>query len=108
MFLADHRIAPPRRLLLPLGAGLIILTSALKGPALADNATFVISANEGYGIIDCLADGVACGRIVADAWCEAHGKGPAVAFGLAADVTASIGKPVPKTQPGDVIISCGE
>ena len=52
---------------------------------------------------------MACGRIVADAWCESHAKGPAVAYGLASDVTGSTGLPAPKKPaPDDVIITCGE
>ena len=43
----------------------------------ADGQTFIIAAMDGYGVEDCLADGAECGHVVADAWCEAHGHGPA-------------------------------
>lgn len=43
--------------------------------------TFTISAASGYGVEDCLAEGGECGRVVADAWCEAHGRGGALKFG---------------------------
>jgi hypothetical protein len=58
----------------------------------ADDATFVISANDGYGLGDCLASGNDCGRIVANAWCEAQGFRSAASFGLAQaeDVTGAI------------------
>ena len=58
----------------------------------ADDATFVISANDGYGIGDCLASGNECGKIVANAWCEAQGFRSAASFGLAQaeDVTGAI------------------
>ena len=42
---------------------------------------YVVAANDGYGLEDCLAVGSDCGRVVADAWCEAHGRGHAVGFG---------------------------
>jgi hypothetical protein len=70
-------------------AGLIAI-AAFNAPARASE-TFVIGALDGYGIGDCLANRTSCGRIVADAWCEAHGLANALAFGPAEDVTASIG-----------------
>lgn len=48
---------------------------------IADRATFVIPASEGYGIADCLLGGDGCGEIVAQSWCEAHGYGTVSAFG---------------------------
>jgi len=43
---------------------------------------YEIAANDGYGLEDCLSTGGECGRVVADAWCEAHGHGHALSFGL--------------------------
>ena len=55
-------------------------------------ASFLIPANDGYGVADCLAHGRGLRRIVANAWCEAHGLGKAAQFGPVdpADVTASV------------------
>jgi hypothetical protein len=51
-------------------------------PSKAQGAnTFEIAATSGYGVEDCLGDGGECGRVVADAWCEAHGQGAALKFG---------------------------
>lgn len=44
--------------------------------------TFVLAANDTYGVEDCLLTKDDCGQIVADGWCEAHGAGKAVNFGL--------------------------
>src|SRR3954453_6021436 len=65
-------------------------TSRAGGPD--KDATFVISANDGYGLGDCLASGNECGKIVANAWCEAQGFRTAASFGLAQaeDVTGAI------------------
>jgi hypothetical protein len=52
-------------------------------------ATFVVPANDGYGVAGCLLNGGDCGKIVANAWCEAHGYGRAETFGIAADALAS-------------------
>jgi hypothetical protein len=61
-------------------------------PAGAADRSFIIPANDGYGIADCLGEGGACGRMVADAWCAAQGMGKARAFGPAeaTDMTASL------------------
>ena len=58
--------------------------AAFSLPALASDAptTFVLSANDTYGVEDCLLTKEDCGQIVADGWCEAHGVGKAVNFGL--------------------------
>jgi hypothetical protein len=53
-------------------------TSATAG----ETHAFVIAANDGYGVEDCLAGSSECGQVVADAWCEAHGHGSAISFGL--------------------------
>ena len=70
---------------------------------------FIIAAADGYGVEDCLAEGGECGRIVADAWCEAHGHGPALAFGVADDVTGAIsgGAAAPVTDR-PYMVRCGD
>ena len=54
---------------------------AMSASALAANSTYVIAADEGYGVEDCLLGAGECGQVVADAWCEAHGAGNAIQFG---------------------------
>lgn len=58
----------------------------------AEERRFLIPANDGYGLADCLEVGSSCGGIVANAWCEAKGFREATAFGRAepSDVTASV------------------
>ena len=59
-----------------------ILTISDVHPVKAQGGnTFVIAATSGYGVEDCLGEGGECGRVVADAWCEAHGQGAALKFG---------------------------
>lgn len=60
------------------------LKAAQPGPA-----TFLIPASEGYGVADCLSAGSECGRVVADAYCEAQGYGRSTAFGVAAKEEAT-------------------
>jgi hypothetical protein len=107
--LSKHRLI--LRMSLPLTAFCALAAILIRVPVKADSATtFVIPANDGYGLGECLTGGKPCGRIVADAWCEAHGRGPARAFGRAEDITASIGPAAMKTAatPGSIIVSCGE
>lgn len=67
--------------------------------------TFLIPASDGYGVGDCLASGAECGRVVADAWCEAQGFARAARFGQVApeDVTASTGS---RRQVAPVSVTC--
>jgi hypothetical protein len=92
-------------------AGLSLTSLATtSGPALAEGGhSVVIPANDGYGLAECLADGAPCGRIVADAWCEAQGYGKADTFGPAdpAEVTSSIAvKTPPQTAPKAYTVTC--
>ncbi len=109
MMIASSAATPFRRVLIPLGAALVALAALARAPAQAEPRTFVLDQHEGYGVTACLVDGVACGKIVANAFCESQGLGPAVAWGSAADVTGAIGdKPGAKLPATSVIITCGD
>ena len=109
MMIANHAESPLRRVLVPLGAGLVALATFARGPAQAAPRTFILDQHEGYGVISCLVDGIPCGKIIANAFCESQGFGQAVAWGVASDVTASISdRPAPKIAPGSVLITCGD
>lgn len=94
------------------------LAAALFVAALVPSAAFAqskpkmltIPANSGYGIEECFSPGMSCGKTVADAYCEAHGYGAALAFGKAEDVTASIvpASTAPASARGDLVVACGE
>jgi hypothetical protein len=78
-----------RRLL----ASAIVAAGCVTAAAAAETGrSFVIPANDGYGLGECLATGAPCGRLVADAWCEAQGLGKAESFGPAdaTDVTGTV------------------
>jgi hypothetical protein len=49
----------------------------------------LIPSNDGYGLSDCVADGKPCGKIVADAWCQANGHQSARSFGRAASISSA-------------------
>jgi len=95
------------QILLSAAAGGLFLM-AMQVSARAGNQTFIIPANDGYGISECLAPGATCGKVVADAVCEAHGLAEALTFGSSDDITASIAAPAPRIQPGSMIVTCKE
>jgi hypothetical protein len=111
MMIAEISEHPFRRIVVPLGVGLIALAALSRAPAQAEPRTYVVESREGYGISDCFTRGVACGKVAANAWCESQGRGAAVAFGLASDVTGAIAdkeKSGEKPAADSVIITCGD
>ena len=71
------------------------------------NATFLIPASDGYGVADCLTGANHCGRIVANAWCEAHGFSRAETFGHAIeDVTGSTEATMSSRSARPIAITC--
>jgi hypothetical protein len=74
-----------------------------------ESQSFIVPASDGYGVQDCLGGEGDCGQVVADAWCEAHGHGAALAFGKTDDVTGAIKASVtPKMPAGAYFVTCGE
>lgn len=74
------------------GAALLAVVPNEASQAASSNATFIVPANDGYGVGDCALAGGACGQVVANQWCEAQGFARATSFGAAdpADVTGAI------------------
>ena len=96
-------------------ASLAIAFTSVGACHAASRQTFIIPQSDGYGIGECFSEGRDCARVVADAWCEAHGNGHAIAYGRAEDTTASIISPASSDAgesqgiiPGSIVISCGE
>jgi hypothetical protein len=114
----EHNFFP--HILIPLIGGLFVI-AALHSAARAESSvgsmgpnSFIVSGDDGYGMKDCIRGGEECAKIVADAWCEAHGHGAARAYGRAGDITASIQKSAATSAPAsriadeDIFIACGE
>lgn len=90
-----------RRMLAVFGFATLVATASASlviGPKAAASAaaaeeTFVIPASDGYGVADCLSGNAECGKVVANAWCEAQGYVTAASFGIVApeEVTGSTG-----------------
>lgn len=81
--------------------------SAHSTPAEPRKKEFVIANDDGYGTSDCLTKSTACGKIVADAWCESKGFARSVAYRL-----AERGETTQSIRAGSVqeafVISCSE
>ena len=69
--------------------------------------TFMIAAAAGYGVEDCLGEGSECGKVVADAWCQAHGGGAALKFGRSGGDADAISK-ASSSVPKPYFIMCGD
>jgi len=82
--------------------------AAAAPAAFAAPHTLVIGGDDGYGTSACLADGGACGKVVADALCEQQGFGNAATFRRASaeDITASTGT-VPAARDA-FVINCAD
>ena len=79
---------------------LAAIIGATAGLSAQEPSTFIIAAGQGYGVEDCLAEGGECGHVVANAWCEAHGRGEALRFGRSDGGGAADARPY--------FITCGD
>lgn len=87
----------------------LLVVSASHAPSQAQGGhMLVIPASDGYGFDDCLSANKACGHVIADAWCEAHGLSASTSFGKAEDITASVsdGKPTQRIEPNSYVVNC--
>lgn len=100
-----HPLAP----LLALGASALLVLGMMANAAAQSlpHGVYVIPAG-GYSVDECVAKSTDCGRVVANAWCEANGHGAARAFGVASDVTFSADARIKSPPPDAVVIACAD
>lgn len=104
----DQRRKTFRAVLFIISGVLTVFAIGLSAKA-AGSQILIIPPDDGYGFQECLAAKSACGLIVADAWCEAHGLAASKAFGRAEDITATMTEErPPNITPGSFIVACGE
>lgn len=130
LFSIDGPLPP---ILLPIGGALLALALS-RGPAQADPVlaigpapkltmrvnslpapspvqkthTFFIAQKDGYGLSDCLLSGAACGQVVANSWCSAHGWGLAKVWGSTNDMTASTAGDAKAPPKDHIALTCAE
>lgn len=100
---------PIKYLVLACAMGLSFVAGKATPAQAAEAQDFVIADDAGYGIADCMKPGMECGRVMADAFCQSHGRTAAAAFGLADDTAGSTKISLQSIQhtPGDaVVIRC--
>ena len=94
------------------GLGVLVVSlfvaAAPLGARAGETHEYEIAGNDGYGLEDCLSSGSECGRVVADAWCEAHGHGASISYGPADDVTGAIQSAATHAAGAPYVISCSD
>lgn len=96
-----------------IGAGMSLAVLPASDTVAAPKAerTYLIPAGDGYGVADCIASKSECGKIVANAWCEAQGHRVAKAYGLASaeDFTGSTPRlAADSAAERPLVITCGQ
>lgn len=83
-------------------AAAVTLVPASRSKA-AEGRTFMVPVNDGYGVGECIASGsTTCGKVVADAWCEAQGFRRSASVGPAdVETTGSI-----ERAPRRIAVTC--
>jgi len=109
MFIASPGRRNLFRLVLFIISG-VLAAFALGIPAkAAGTRILVIPSDDGYGFQECLSAKSACGLVVANAWCEAHGLKASISFGPVEDVvSATDAAPPANIRPGSFLVACGE
>lgn len=104
-----------RRAFAMLGLGSAVLFAAASLTLLPNGtqasptqATFFVPAADGYGVAECLISNQACGQVVADTWCGAHGYAKAVSFRQTApdELTGSIQKASFAPRETPIAVTC--
>lgn len=94
--------------LLALGAAALLALSATGAIAQSPQPGVYFMPAGGYSVDECLAKSAECGRVVANAWCEANGHGKARAYGSASDITFSAGVEVKAPPRNTIVIACAD
>jgi hypothetical protein len=105
-----------RRTFAVLGFSALVSAAVAGGTLLLPNpteaspteTTFLVPANDGYGVADCLISGAACGHVVAKTWCEAQGYARAVSFRQAesAETTGTVQTIALSSKERPIAITC--
>jgi hypothetical protein len=97
------------RMILSILAALLVLAASHRALRAATGHSFILSPADPYGVKDCQGKTQGCNQVVASAWCEAHGYGEALAYGMADDVTGTIAGTQPaKPDPNSLLLTCGD
>lgn len=87
----------------------LLLLATQNAAAAPETKDFILPADDGYGMNDCLGETGACGQMIADAWCKANGLAKSIAYGPIdpAEITASISTAkISHTAPTAYSVTC--
>jgi hypothetical protein len=97
------KVASSAIALIPLVLGVVIGVGEFGGAKADEIHAYLMAANDGYGLADCLSGGE-CGQVVADAFCEAQGHGSAISFGPQSRFTGAGAKISTTAEP--YVVNC--
>ncbi len=95
-------------------SALLVVASIPVGTALAGDPLvrdFIVPVDDGYGMDDCLAEGGACAKLIADSWCQVNGMKTSLHYvaAEATEITASLSKKtVDRLPTPSYIVTCSE
>ena len=90
----------PQLILFAAGA---VLAFPLTEVRAEESRTLTIPPNDGYGFEECLKAGSACGFVLADAWCKAHGFAGSKGFAPANETIGAADTPA-----GSFHVTCAD
>jgi hypothetical protein len=85
------------------------LPLSLAQAASAPVRDFIVPVDDGYGMDDCMAEGGACAKLIADSWCQVNGMKKSLHYVAAdvTDITASLSKKIQDRVPTpSYIVTC--
>ena len=87
------------------------LPASLAGAANPAVRDFIVPADDGYGMDECMAEGGPCAKLIADSWCQVNGMKTSLHYvaAEASDVTASLSKKITDRLPTpSYIVTCSD
>jgi hypothetical protein len=87
-----------------------VFSASVALSANSSQRDFVVPADDGYGMDDCLAEGGPCAKLIADSWCQVNGMKASVSYSAAdmTDMTASLSKKASKQAVPSYIVTCAD
>ena len=91
-----------------LASAVPISLAVAANPSVRD---FIVPADDGYGMDECMAEGGPCAKLIADSWCQVNGMKTSLHYAAAeaSDVTASLSKKITDRLPTPYyIVNCSD
>jgi hypothetical protein len=89
----------------------LTIHASLAGAANPSVRDFIVPADDGYGMDECMAEGGPCAKLIADSWCQVNGMKTSLHYNMtqASDVTASLSNKITDRLPSpSYIVTCSD